>query len=175
MPQVSPAHPLPETFQMTALLLVPVTVAVNCCWPPTFTCAVDGETVTVGPDTTVTVAVADLLESATEVAVTVTVGGFGTTEGAVYSPLAVTMPQAAPLQPAPETLHRTAMFPVPVTVAVNCCCPFTETCVVGGEIMTVTPAADTMITLAEADFVGSATDVAVTVAADGLGTVGGAV
>src|SRR5271157_4538713 len=143
---------------MTVLLLVPVTVAVNCCWPPTFTCAVDGETVTAGPDTTVTIAVANLLGSATEVAVTETVC---TTEGAVYSPMLLIMPQLAPLQPVKP--HMTPLFPVPVTVAVNCCCPFTETCAVGGEIVTVTPAAATMNTLAEADFVGSADDVTATV------------
>jgi hypothetical protein len=31
----------------------------------------------------------------------------------------VIVPQAGPLQPAPETLHVTAVFAVPVTLAVN--------------------------------------------------------
>jgi hypothetical protein len=31
----------------------------------------------------------------------------------------VIVPQAAPLQPAPETLHVTAVLAVPVTLAVN--------------------------------------------------------
>ena len=62
---------------------MPVTAAVNCCWAPVTTCADVGETVTATGGMTVTVAVADLVLSATEVAVTVTCGGFGTVLGAV--------------------------------------------------------------------------------------------
>ena len=62
---------------------MPVTVAVNCCWPPVTTCAVVGETVTTTGGITVTVAVADFVGSATEVAVTKTCGGFGAAAGAV--------------------------------------------------------------------------------------------
>ena len=68
----------------------------------------------------VTEAVADFVASATEVAVTDTWGGLGTADGAVYSPLAVMVPQAAPVQPLPMMLHDTLAFVVPVTVAVNC-------------------------------------------------------
>ena len=69
----------------------------------------------------VTPAVADLVGSATEVAVTDTCGELGTAEGAVYRPFADIVPQAAPLQPLPATLHDIAVFVLPVTVAVNCC------------------------------------------------------
>ena len=59
-------------FQVTPVLLVPLTVAVNCCLPPVPTAAEVGEIVT---DTTgaltFTVADADLVASATLVAVTV--------------------------------------------------------------------------------------------------------
>src|SRR6266702_8512394 len=66
-----------------------------------------GLTVTVsGPNTTVIVAVADLVLSVTEVAVRVTVAGFGTFAGSVeVAEVGVTLesvPQVKPLQPAPE-------------------------------------------------------------------------
>src|SRR5271157_464741 len=47
-PQAKPEQPAPEIFHTTTWLDVPVTLAVNCCWPPlVYTVAVDGETVTV--------------------------------------------------------------------------------------------------------------------------------
>jgi hypothetical protein len=48
--------------------------------------------------------------------------GVGNEVGAVYSPVVVIWPQGAPEQPAPETLQVTAVFALPETVAVNCCC-----------------------------------------------------
>jgi hypothetical protein len=101
-------------------LPVPVTVAVNCCCAPVTTFAVDGETATDVGGTTVTVAEPDLVVSACEVAVTVTVAGFGIAAGAVYRPPLVIAPQVAPAQPVPEILQFTAVFAVPVTVALNC-------------------------------------------------------
>jgi hypothetical protein len=53
-------------------------------------------------------AVAVLVESATEVAVTITVAGLGKAAGAVYFPIASIVPQLAPEQPAPERLQVTA-------------------------------------------------------------------
>ena len=58
--------------QVTAVLLVPVTVAVNCCVPPVRRVVEVGLTLTETSDT-VTVEKADLLVSATLVAVTVKV------------------------------------------------------------------------------------------------------
>jgi len=63
--------------QVTAVLLVPCTVAPNCCLPPELRLAVVGDTATVIPEfkvggTTVMVAVAFLLGFATLVAVMVT-------------------------------------------------------------------------------------------------------
>ncbi len=97
----------------------PFTDAVNCCVPKFATLAALGETLTeLGVAVvTVTVADADFVESACEVAVTVACGGFGTVAGAVYSPLLEMVPFEAP----PATLQATAVFDVPVTVAVNCC------------------------------------------------------
>jgi hypothetical protein len=45
-PQVLPLHPVPAILQLTAVLLVPVTVAVNCCVAPATTVTVAGETET---------------------------------------------------------------------------------------------------------------------------------
>jgi hypothetical protein len=74
----------PATLQVTAVFVVPVTVAVNCWVCPTPTVAVVGETVmpTVAW-VSVTVAEADFVVSAAEVAVTVTVGLVGSVVGAV--------------------------------------------------------------------------------------------
>ena len=68
-----------------------------------------------------TVAEADLVASACEVAVTVTIAGFGATAGATYSPAGAMLPQERPEQPNPVTLQVTAVLVLPVTVAENCC------------------------------------------------------
>ena len=82
--------------------------------------------------TTVTVAVPDFVESACDVAVTVTCDGFGAVAGAVYNPAAEIVPFAAP----PPTLQVTAVFEVPDTAAVNCCVPPAVTLAVAGETVT---------------------------------------
>jgi len=91
----------------------------------------------------------------------------------VYDPLAEMVPQAAPLHPAPETLHDTAVFVVPVTVAVNFWLLPTITWALAGATVTATGGA--IVTEALAVFVASAADVAVTVTTAGLGTAEGAV
>jgi hypothetical protein len=67
----------------------------------------------------VTWAAALFVESADEVAVTVTVAGDGTARGAVYKPLALTLPTVVSPPAMPFTVHTTAVFDVPVTVDVN--------------------------------------------------------
>ena len=74
----------------------------------------DGLTVTCTGGTTVTLAVAFLLVSATLVAVTVTVCGLPSVAGAVYRPPLEIVPTAG------LTDHVTAVFVVPVTATVNC-------------------------------------------------------
>jgi hypothetical protein len=37
LPHVAPLHPVPDTVQVTAVLVLPATVAENCCWPPVVT------------------------------------------------------------------------------------------------------------------------------------------
>jgi hypothetical protein len=73
----------PATLQVTAVFVVPVTVAVNCCVCPTGTLIAEGKTDTLTFCVTMTVAESDFVGSATDVAVTVTWGGEGGVEGAV--------------------------------------------------------------------------------------------
>lgn len=74
-------------------------------------------------ETIVTVEVADFVGSATDVAVIVTVGGFGTVPGAVYDVVVFPVvgprvPQVLPEHPAPVKDQVTPKFPVsPWTVA----------------------------------------------------------
>jgi len=172
LPHVAPVQPLPLTLQVTAVLLVPLTVTRNCrlALIPTF--AVAGEIVTATGGIIVTDAVPDLVESATEVAVTTTSAGLGTAAGAVYRPPLVIVPQAAPLQ-LPLTLQVTAVLVAFFTVAVNCCLAPVITWTVAGE--TVTEIGGTIVTVAVLVFVGSATDFDATRTWGGLGTVEGAV
>jgi hypothetical protein len=85
----------------------------------------------------------------------------------------LTVPQAAPTQPAPVTVQVTLVLAEPVTVAVNCCVPLVSTFAVVGLIATAMTA--TIVTVAEADFVGSAALVAVTLTVFGAGATAGAV
>ncbi len=107
----------PLTCQVTAVLGCPLMLAENCCVVKTSTVAALGDTATVEFDwlVTVTMAEPDLDVSALEVAVTMTWAGEGTVRGAVYTPPAVMDPFADP----PATLQVTAVFEVPVTVALN--------------------------------------------------------
>jgi uncharacterized protein (DUF2237 family) len=173
VPQVGPLQPAPERLHFTAVFVVPVTLAVNCCLAPITTFAEDGETETATGGNTVTVAEADLLGSACEVAVTVTVGGVGTEAGAVYRPATVMVPHVGPLQPVPEIVQVTVVLIVPVTVAVNCCLAPVTTFAEDGDTETAT--GSNIVTVAEADLLGSACEVAVTVTVGGVGTEAGAV
>lgn len=46
VPQAEPLHPVPDSFQVTAEFVVPLTVAENCCCAPVDTCADEGLTLT---------------------------------------------------------------------------------------------------------------------------------
>ncbi len=67
------------------------------------------------------------------------------------------------------------MFDVPVTVALKSCVPTVGTEALVGLILSKTATAAAMVTLAEADLVGSATLVAFTVTVAGKGTLDGEV
>jgi hypothetical protein len=94
----------------------PVTVAVNCWVCPALRLAEDGLTFTETETTglRVTVADADLLGFATDVAVIVTVCWVKIVEGARYKPAAERLPTAG------DTDQVTAELEVPLTLAVNC-------------------------------------------------------
>src|SRR5438876_896764 len=123
----------------------------------------------------VTWAEADFVASAWDTAVTVTVAGLGTTEGAVYRPELEIVPTVALPPLTPFTCQVTAVLAVFCTVAVNCWVPPVATVADSGEIVMLTAVADVIVTWAEADFVASAWDTAVTVTVPGLGTTAGAV
>lgn len=76
--------PGPAVLQVTAVFVVPLTVALNCCVAPRITVGVAGVTLTLTTGAVmVMVAVSDLVGSSRDVAFTVTVAGFGTVSGAV--------------------------------------------------------------------------------------------
>jgi hypothetical protein len=97
--------------QVTAVLFVPLTVAVNVWFCDGSKDTVDGVSETVTGGVSVTVAVADFVGSATLVAFTVTVCALLIEAGAVYRPATLRPPTAG------LSDHVTAVFPVLVTVA----------------------------------------------------------
>ena len=99
----------PVADQVTAVLELPLTAAVNCCDPPVESDAEPGEIVTATVAVTVTAAEADLLVSATLVAVTTKLPAL---MGAVYIPPEETLP--------PLAFQVTDVLLVPLTLAVNC-------------------------------------------------------
>ena len=93
----------------------------------------------------VTVAVADLVESACEIAVTDTEAGLGTTEGArksasfaVFSTVVETSPLTELPPLTPLTCQVTPVLVDPVTVAVNDCVASVASVTVLGEMETET-------------------------------------
>ena len=86
----------------------------------------------------------------------------------------VSVPQAVPEQPLPDSVHMTPLFAVSFfTVAVKFCVEPVETLAVEGDTATLIAAPATVI-VAEDDFVLSATEVAVSVTVEGEGAVAGA-
>lgn len=125
----------PETFIPAMRLVQPLMAPADCV-------------------VTVTAADADLLLSATLVAVTVNVPA---APGAVYKPPVLTVP--------PVAVHVTTVLVLPVTVAVNCCVALICRVAAVGLMVTATGGgeASVTVTVEDADFVVSATLVAVTV------------
>src|SRR5690348_16221975 len=86
------------------------------------------------------------------------VGGSGTHQGAVNSPVEVMLPHASPVQPGPDTLQVTLWSERP-TSAVNCCVAATFTLAVDGLTLT----AGSSVISACPDLLRSAIEVAKTV------------
>jgi hypothetical protein len=142
--------------QFTAVLPVPVTLAVNCCVSPGARLVLDGVTLTVTwlPTLMLATALPLAVGSATLVAVMVAVVQV-CDAGAVNSPFSEIVPTLV--------VQFTAVLPVPVTVATNCCVPPGATLALDGETLTLTwPSLRVAIAVPLAD--GSATLVAVMVA-----------
>jgi hypothetical protein len=119
---------------------IPVTVAVKTRVSDVPMVAVEGETETRIPESIVTVALAVADCTALETAVTVTVLGVGTAEGAVYKPVVLIVPW---VESPPVTLLTCQMTDTsvgPVTVARNCCDAPTETVAEGRFKVTVAAA-----------------------------------
>ncbi len=132
------------------MFVEPVTVAVNCCVAFVWIDAEVGLIDTATGGATVTLAVADLVGSATLVAVTPYVPGV---LGAVNRPLLDTVP--------PVEDQVTDVFAEPVTVALNCCVALV---MIEAEVGVMDTATGMLtVTVADADLVGSATLVAETV------------
>ena len=133
----------------------------------------------------VMVALADFVVSARDVVVSVTVGGLGNAPGAVNVigvPDALVaadrLPHEAPPHSEPASDQVTPLFEgSPVTVAVMVVVALTATVAVVGAIDTEIPAGvvEPIVIVADADFVPSVTDVAVSVTVAGLGAAAGAV
>jgi len=174
VPQAAPEHPTPDTVQSTETAEVPVTLAANCCVAFTSTVAETGDTLTTIGVLMVNVAVYDLVGSATEVAVTKIREGSGSTAGALYSPPVVTTPHALPEQPYPVTLHSTAVFVVPLTLATNCCCCTTLSSPLLGDATIVTCEEVPIETVVEAISEEFRREVAVIVTVPDAGAVTGA-
>src|SRR5258707_15784999 len=123
-------------------------------------------TITPAPeDVTVTVALALLLVSRTDLAVNVPVGLAGTVAGAVYVTVVAVCPESAPhagaqLLPDWDRAQVTPWLAVSLaTDAVNCCVPETFNEALVGEIVTDT--ADVTVMVALALLLVSRTDLAV--------------
>lgn len=100
----------------------------------------------------------------------------------MYRPLVEMLPPTGPVRgipfscaPVPSTCQVTAVLGWPLMVAENCCVVKTSTVAVLGLTATTPVVCEVTVTVAEADFVGSATDAAVTVTFGMAGTVAGAV
>jgi len=156
-------------------LELPVTCAVNCRVAEGANFTEVGEIVMVTAATTVTDELADLVVSATEVAVIEKNAGFGGTAGAVYRPDELMVPQVSAAQPVPAMDQVTAVFDDPVTVAVNRFEEPTPICADVGEIETPTAVPEPMVTVADPDFAGLESSVAVTATIGGFGIAAGAV
>lgn len=122
----------------------------------------------------VTVAVACFVVSACDCAMIVAIAVVVTFDGAVYRPVVLIVPAVGPPPNAPSTYQPTVVLDVPVTLALNCCCPPALRLAVAGVTVIATCDGVT-VTVADAELALSATDTAFTVTVGGDGGIPGAV
>src|SRR5260370_27442977 len=160
------------------IVRVDVFVLESLAFPPDVPSSIAPDCAFWFPGWMVTVALPDAELFACETALTVTVVAtlppmpldfVGTPLGATYNPL-VDMNPIVWLPPAMLlTCQLTAVLGAPFTDAVNCCVPKFATLAALGETLTELGVAVATVTVADADFVESACEVAVTVACGGVG------
>ena len=119
VPSVELPPLIPFTPHVTAVLELSLTVAENCCVCPTGTEALVGEIETKMPESIAMAAWAERVGSAALTANTVIVPE-GAVAGAVYNPEEEIVPTVKFPPAMPFTVQVTAVFDVPVTVALNC-------------------------------------------------------
>jgi hypothetical protein len=113
----------PFTVQVTAVLVLPVTVATYCDAVPQVTVVAPARvsfTLGGGGASRVTTRLCETAGFATLVAVIVTFGDCGAVAGAAKRPFAEIEPHAGSPPTTPFTLHVTAVFVLPFTVATYC-------------------------------------------------------
>jgi hypothetical protein len=110
---------VPLTSHVTLLSCDPVTTAWKACVLPSATVAAVGNTDTLTMETMVTDRDVALDGSASGAAVICTVAGDGANAGAVYTPSAEIVPQAAPVHPEPETLQEIARLGFELTTGMS--------------------------------------------------------
>jgi hypothetical protein len=186
VPHAAPLQPAPESAQLTPFCCESFcTVAVKACFCPVARDWLVGAmlTTTATGAVIVILTVAVLLLSAAEVAMSETVAGLETVAGAVYviavpEPLdaAESVPHAAPLQPAPESVQLTPLFCASFcTVAVNVCvCPAITEAAVGATVTLTGGGSALTMTVAAALLLVSIIDEAVSVTVAGFGRFAGA-
>jgi len=124
---IVPAFVVGVMLQVTAVLLVPATEALNgCCCPANKVIAAGVTVREMGANEMM--AVADLVLSTVLVAVSVIVWATEIGLGAVYRPPGVIVPTAG------DRLQLTLLLLRPATATVNCCCRPAESVVTGGVI-----------------------------------------
>jgi hypothetical protein len=139
-------------------------------------------TIAPGAGVTVIVAAADFVKSATDVAVRVTSAGNGTLAGAVYVmgasdllKVAESRPQERPPQPGPLSLQTTPLLSALFATVAATVSSWPNSTDEAFEETVTERAGDVTIIVAAADFVKSATDVAVRVTSVHDGRAAGAV
>jgi hypothetical protein len=131
-------HAVPETLQRTVVSGCPalVMLALNAWSAPSSTLATFGVMFTTMSLVMENVALSDFVGSATLVAVTCTLAGDGRSPGAVYTPEAEIVPDAALPPFTPLTLQVTAVLLVLVTDALNVWLSPSKTMPFFGETLT---------------------------------------
>lgn len=135
MPTVALPPATPFTAHVTGVVVLPETIVLNCSVLPRTRLTVIGITVReLDSATRLTFAEALKVVSACEIAMIVTVVGFGTLKGAMYRPVVEIMPMVEFPPGVPFTCHVTAVVELLLRLAPNCNVPEVGILALSGEI-----------------------------------------